>query len=247
MKILVDGYWWDEGPHSNRMVLLEIVKQWMRDYPSDELVVAAPSGRKQAAEPCPPIGIRVRKTHLRIHPAINAIELPVQARRESADAILAFNFAPLSKRAAVFMHDVLFQTNPEWFTPVERIYFSAMPPLARMSRTVIATSESERARITANNPKLRRVVHCGLAVSSSLTDAEPYRPDIEVTADSFVLCIGRFNVRKNLEVTIRALWQSGLLSESFPLVVIGEPSGVSANISEFAAAIASKSVVIARR
>jgi glycosyltransferase involved in cell wall biosynthesis len=246
MKILVDGYWWHEGPHSNRMVLLEIVKHWMRFFPDDELLVAVPKGRKGVGLHRPPVGVSAVTTHMRTHPAINSIELPMIARRESADAILAFNFAAMSKRAAVFLHDVLFQTNPEWFTPLERLYYSAMPILAHRARTVITTSANECSRISENNPRLQRVVNCGLAASSSLTDAEPQRVGLDISTDRFILCVGRFNVRKNLEVTVRALRQSGLLSESFPLVVVGEPSGVPADISEFAEAIANKSIVIAQ-
>src|ERR1700722_6433953 len=247
MKILVDGYWWDEGPHSNRIVLLEIVKHWMREFPHDELVLAIPNSYRKARQLRPPIGVRVVATHLRIHPAINSIELPVIARRVSADGILAFSFAAMSRRGVVFLHDVLYQSNPEWFTTIERAYFSPMPILARRARSVIATSATEATRITTNNPKLRRVVHCGLAVPSSLADAVPQRPDLELAADSFVVCVGRFNVRKNLETTVRSMLKSGLLSKDFPLVLIGEPSGIRAEVSEFTEAIASKSVVIAQR
>jgi glycosyltransferase involved in cell wall biosynthesis len=245
MRILVDGYWWEDGPHSNRSVLLEIVKNWTREFPQDELIVAAPKSRKYVAtNHQPPSGVEVVHTRLPLHPAINTIELPVLARRMSADTILAFNFAAPSKRSAVFLHDVLFQTNPEWFTRIERLYYAAMPILAHKSGSVISTSASERERIVATNPRLQRVVHCGLAVASSLLDADSAQPAIDVDADAFVLCVGRFNVRKNLEVTLRALNQSGLISADFPVVIIGAPSGVPAEISEFKDAIANKSLLL---
>jgi glycosyltransferase involved in cell wall biosynthesis len=250
MKILIDGYWWNEGPLSNRMVLLEIVKHWLHYFPDDELIVAAAPCkhlklfRADSADNLKADNLKIVRTHLRYHPAINLIELPLIARRENVDIILAFAFAPASKRAVVFLHDVLFQSNPEWFTLAERIYFSAIPLLARRARSVITTSASERKRIVAYNSTLARVNHCGLALSSSLQDAAMQRPmGLSLTTGSFVMCVGRFNVRKNLETTVRAIQQTGLLSKAFPLLLVGEPSGVPVDLSEFVKDLANQSIV----
>lgn len=247
MRILVDGFWWYEGPQSNRMVLLEIVKKWATEFPDDELIIAASVRPGEQGQESPPAGFRTVRTHLRLHPAINAIELPRTAHRLDADALLTFNYSAISRCGVVFVHDVLFQTNPEWFTPVERAYFSAIPILAKRARTVITTSATERERIIQNNPNLTRVVSSGLAVSSSFVHAEPNKPGLPLAPDSFVLCIGRFNVRKNLEVTVRAIVQSGLLSEDFPLVLVGEESGARTDISRLLAEVPKNSILFARR
>jgi glycosyltransferase involved in cell wall biosynthesis len=244
MKILIDGYWWLDGPRSNRMVLLEIVRQWVRDYPEDDVLLAVPARRKGHQDLYPPDGVEVLATHLHIHPAINSMELPIIARRQSVDAILAFNFAALSSRGFVFLHDVLFQSNPEWFTLVERAYFSAMPVLARRARCVIATSKSERNRIEKWNPRLRRVVDCGLSTSTSLAVTTPEDPGLGLSRNSFLLCVGRLNIRKNLVVTLRAIQRSGLLSQNFPLVVIGGQSGRAADLSEFTEAVSDRRIIL---
>lgn len=223
MNILVDGYWWAEGPMSNRMVLHEIVRQWSRDYPDDQMTLAIPSDACATASV--PDGVHVARTRFRVHPAINFFELPVIARRRRADATLAFNFAANSTTGVVFLHDVLFQSNPEWFTGVERVYFSAMPLLARRARSVITTSRSELRRICRFNPALRRVVSSGLSVASSFHTADPTDPGLDLVSGKFLLCVGRLNVRKNLAMTLRAALRSGVLSETCPLVVVGEPSG----------------------
>jgi glycosyltransferase involved in cell wall biosynthesis len=246
MKLVVDGYWWRSGPHSNRMVLMEIVRHWLSEYPEDELIVAVPRMRVPT-EPQDAPTVRTVDTHLQIHPVINAFELPVVARRLHADGILAFNFASLSRRGVVFLFDVLFQTNPEWFTPIERAYFAGMPALARRAKSVITISTSERNRISHSNPKLNRVVSCGLAIASALKESKAEKPDLPVEPDSFVVCVGRFNVRKNLDITIRALLQAGVLSESFPLVLIGETSGAAANISDYLSASPDGAILAASR
>ncbi|MCU1699477.1 MAG: glycosyltransferase family 1 protein [Mycobacterium sp.] len=244
MKVLIDGYWWLDGPRSNRMVLLEIVRQWVGDYPQDDVILAVPAARTWPQDAHPPEGVEVLATHLRMHPVINSIELPAIARRHSVDAILAFNFAAPSSRGFVFLHDVLFQSNPEWFTGIERAYYSAMPVLARYAHGVMATSNSERNRIEKWNPRLRRVVACGLSTSPSLTAAVPKDPGLGLSHNSFVLCVGRLNIRKNLSVTMRALQQSGLLSTKFPLVVVGEQSGRAADLCEFTDAVSDRTIIL---
>jgi len=246
VNILVDGYWWAEGPMSNRMVLQEIVRRWATDYPDDQMILAVPRDAEGSASV--PDGVEMVSTRLRVHPAINFLELPVIARHKSADTILAFNFAANSTAGVVFLHDVLFQSNPEWFTAVERAYFSAMPLLARRARSVITTSQSERGRIRGLNPRLRRVVSCGLSVASSFSAAEATDPGMQLLAGKFLLCVGRLNVRKNLAVTLRAALQSGVLSKDFPLVVVGEPSGRITRLDDdFRSAVAAGTVRIVER
>ena len=246
MRILVDGYWWLEGPMSNRMVLQEIVRRWASDYPDDQLILAVPSDAKDSTPA--PEGIQLVRTRLRLHPAINFLELPVIARRWRADAILAFNFAANSRTGVVFLHDVLFQSNPEWFTGVERAYFSAMPLLARRAHSVITSSRAESSRICRFNPRLPRVVSSGLSVASSFDAVEATDPRLGLSDGRYLLCVGRLNVRKNLAVTLRAALRSGVLSEDFPLVVVGEPSGrISHLADEFRAAIAAGTLRIVGR
>jgi glycosyltransferase involved in cell wall biosynthesis len=221
VNLLIDGFWWPEGPDSNRMVLREIVRQWVDDYPDDSLTLAIPG---ETSVPVPD-GVDVVRTRFRVHPAINFLELPRIARRRGTDAILAFNFAAGAKTGVVFLHDVLFQSNPEWFTRIERIYFSAMPRLAPFAHSVVTSTRAERDRIARHNPRLRRVVNSGLAIPSSLGTAAVIAPGFDLTGGSYLLCVGRLNVRKNLAVTLRAALQSGVLSQRFPLVVVGEQSG----------------------
>lgn len=247
MRIVVDGYWWHRGPHSNRMVLLEVVTHWIEFFPDDELILVVPrQTRLRDPYPYPP-GVTIVTSQLGFHPAINAIELPLIRRVRRAHAILTFNFSALSRRSVCFIHDVLPQTNPEWFTPVERAYCHIIPIIARWPTAVVTTSVSERNRIATNNPRLRRVIPCGLAISSALRDAEPHPSDHLLVSRRFIVSVGRFNVRKNIHTTIEALLHSGLLRPEFPLVLVGESSGATADISGYAEAIENGSVTVIER
>lgn len=246
MRILIDGFWWNAGPYSNRMVSVETVKQWVRQFPQDEVILAIPKLRESESDHSTiPSGIEVVDTHLRKHPAINLLELPIIAKRKRVDATLTFSFSSSSKRSAVFLHDVLYQSNPEWFSWAERRYFSLIPVLARRPQSVITTSKNERERIIEHNPRLKRVINCGLAVFPPLARAAIERPNLNIAESSYIVCVGRFNVRKNLERTVRALQKTKLISPHFPVVLIGEASGVPADFSKFADALAEKSVIMA--
>jgi glycosyltransferase involved in cell wall biosynthesis len=247
MRILIDGYWWYEGPQSNRMVMREIVRQWNSDFPGDELIVAAPRRHRSKFGPMPSLGVKVVDSRLPLQLLINTFELPAIARRMSADAILAFNFASPSKLGVVYILDFLFQSNPEWFTVPERVYFAGMPLLARQAKSVITISDSERQRIGDHNPRLKRVLSSGLALAKSLTDAAPTKPNLPITPDSYIVCVGRFNARKNLGTTLRALLHSGTLSPAFPLVLVGEVAGAPADISAEMAAAQDGSILVVNR
>ena len=122
--------------------------------------------------------------------------------------MIAQNFTPVTGRSAVFIHDVLFQTNPEWFTPLERIYLAAIPHLARRACCVLTSSRSEAERISRSNPGLAPVQPVGLGVKRSLTDVRPTLPDAAGDGP-FLLMVGRLNVRKNLATALRAALLSG--------------------------------------
>ena len=99
MRILVDAYWWVDGPYSNRLVLREIVGRWRAVFPDDELVLAIPSKWSNSDAELP-AGVERISTRMRRHPAINAIELPLYLKSgRDFDAIFLQNFgAPTSKR-----------------------------------------------------------------------------------------------------------------------------------------------------
>lgn len=230
MKILFDAFWWPVGPASNRLVLRDIITAWSETFPDDEMVLALPSSWEGRVRDLPEAA-SVVNTSSGQHALASIFELPILARRERADVVLAHNFTPLSGPSATFIHDVMFQTDPEWFTRPERIYFTAIPLLASRARVVLTSSEAEAQRIRAENPRLTQVSAIGLAVGTNLLSAKPSRPDIPTgplggtAPEGFLLSVGRLNVRKNLAASLEAAAISGAITERFPLLVVGEPDG----------------------
>ena len=226
MRILFDGYWLIDGPPSGQLVVRELIRAWRAEFPADEMIVVVPNHHDSRALDIPG-NVTLLRSRLRFHPLVNSIELTLLGRRIKADVIYCQNFSAVSKRSAVFLHDVLFQSNPEWFTRVERAYFSLMILLARFAGVVLTSSESERQRILLHNPMLRKVVTTRLGISPAFSGDAVTRAVPGLEPKSFLLTVGRLNTRKNLDRTIEGALRSGALSSNFPLVVVGQASGKS--------------------
>ncbi|MET0787849.1 MAG: glycosyltransferase family 1 protein [Cellulomonas sp.] len=226
MRVLVDGYWWAAGPLSNRQVQREIIRHWV-DLFDDELTMVVP--HKVLSEVEGPPGVTCVGTRLWPHGVASVVDYPRIARRVGADVAVVHNFTPWTGRSAVFVHDVMFQTNPEWFTLPERAYLQLVPWTLRRADVVATSSHHEAERIAQHNRGIATVVPIGLAVGTELASATPTRP-AGVDDGEFVLSVGRLNVRKNLGRLFTAAARSGAITPTRPLLVVGEPEGARADL-----------------
>lgn len=243
MRVLFDGFWWVRGPTSNRQVMREFIRAWQMEFPGDEIFVAVPRVHSSAARAQLPDRVGIVTTRLRPQGLSAIFELPFVALGVKADVTITHNFTPLIGPSAVFIHDVMFVTNPEWFTAKERAYFALMPITAKRARWVFTSSTSEANRIRTATGIRRPVTAVGLGLSGELDRARPARPPGLTDVDGFLLSVGRLNIRKNLEAVIAGSIESGLLTPAFPLLIVGEPDGASAKLSEGAAAAAESGAI----
>ncbi|WP_395245675.1 glycosyltransferase family 4 protein [Agromyces sp. MMS24-K17] len=241
MRILFDGFWWAEGPVSNRQVMREFVLAWEARFPEDEVVLAVRNRDLDVVRADVPARIELVGTRLSPQGVSAIVELPWLARRVGADLTLTHNFTPAFGRSAVFVHDFMFLTSPEWFTFPERCYFALMPATIRRSRIVFTSSATEAERIRRYSGS-RPVVPVGLAVGRGLRDATPRRPRGIEEVSRFHLSVGRLNARKNLETAIIGAVASGLVAPLRPLLVVGEPGGRGITLSAAEAAVADGTV-----
>ncbi len=226
MKVLFDAYWWTSGPPSLRHVLREIVFAWHRAFPEDQLELVLRHAHRELADHLPQPS-RVHTTRLWPQGLAAAVSVASHARTTGADLVITHNFAARTpgRVSAVYLHDVLFLTNPEWFTGPERAYFSLMRRWVRRADLVFTSSVSEASRIADNTPAAR-VTPVGLGLSTELVgDPGVLDADPAVDPRRFILTVGRLNARKNLGGVIRAALATGQLSAATPLVVVGEADG----------------------
>lgn len=223
MRVLFDGFWWMSGSPSGKLVLRELVQAWSSTFPRDQIVLAVRRSELDVIDNLPD-GVVLDSVHLWPQALSAAVEMPFLARKHAVDITVAQNYTPRFGPSAVFIHDVLFLTNPEWFTATERVYFRPMTWLARRARVVFTSSVTEAERIRTQSRKLRPIP-VGLAVASSLRSVTSEAPPNIDNGLPYVLSVGRLNVRKNLAVTIRAAVLSDKISKRCPLIVVGEAQG----------------------
>lgn len=235
MRVLMDGYWWQRGPQANRTVQRELILAWARCFPEDEIEVALRSDADAADLPA---GAGARRTRLWPHAASNRWELPVLARRARADLVVCHNYAPARGRSLVFLHDVMFEEHPEWFSRAERLYFRPMLWWARSATAVATSTRTEAARIARLAPALPSPVVTGLGVPPAL-QREQRRPERVPEGSEFAVTVGRLNVRKNLETIMLAAVDSVRISPVRPLYVVGTAahSGILAEVPDRARAL----------
>lgn len=227
MRIVFDAYWWLDGPPSLRHVLRETIFAWSREHPSDELVlVTRRRGHDDVRQDLPPNTLAVA-TRLWPQALAARLAVPAAAKRHKADAVITQNFAARAHRraSAVYLHDVLFLSNPEWFTRAERAYFSRMIAWLPRADVVFTSSSSEAQRIRSWTRR-DDVSPVGLGMSTELYSEGETDPDPTVEAGQFILTVGRINARKNLEQVIRAAIASGHATAERPLLVVGPEDGL---------------------
>lgn len=233
MRVLLDGYWWHEGPLSLQRAVRSIASTWRADYPGDELGMLVRTAPRKVSSYPTPAGVRIHHTRLRPQALAACLTLPVLQKMGGYDVVLAQNYTPFFGKSTVLIHDVLFKSNPEWFTRRERIYFAPMTVLARRAAVIFATTNSEARRI-ASYSRAVPIVPVGLGVGDQLRLVPEVKPELDVRSDSFLLTVGRLNVRKNLERTIDAALKSETLTRDFPLIIVGEEDGRVTALSEAA-------------
>lgn len=246
LRVLFDGYWWVDGPPSNSHVMRETIAEWPRLFPEDRLAVVVPESHRAQVEAEAAGRFAVLGSRVWPHGASNMTRLPFLAARWRPDVVYAQNYcAPMALPGCmrvVFLHDVLFRTNPEWFTRAESLYFAPMPHLARHADLVLTSSATEAARIRQETGA-EDVVPVGIGMSTELQAAVPSQPDGLTEDTPFLLTVGRLNVRKNLGGVVAAALRSGVVSPGFPLVVVGGVDGKTETLgSEAEDAVASGAI-----
>jgi glycosyltransferase involved in cell wall biosynthesis len=233
MKFGMDAKWLFDGPPSGRRVVHNLVRSLVDLIGDDELhLFLDVRSRGQS----PPAGVPLERCHYvwsRNNQLANVFAVPRAADRIGLDAVVYQNFAPPPARTrharVAFVHDVIFDVHPEFFTWRERLYFKPLRFLTSSADRVCTVSQSERRRlISLDYAKPERVDVVPNAVDKAFVPREclPAKTVAAVLAqlgirEPFVLYVGRLTARKNVEALVRAM--AFVRSSSVQLVVVGAP------------------------
>jgi glycosyltransferase involved in cell wall biosynthesis len=154
---------------------------------------------------------------------------PYAQWRQRLDFLLTSYFCPLlyPKRQIVIVHDLLFESHPQYFGKLAALRFRALVRLSAMrARAVIAVSNTTRGEILARYrlPETRvHLVRGGIDPAGHAVDTQTPTPH----AQPYILAVGRLEPRKNIETLLRAFRL--MKTAGVHLVIIGrEDFGASA-------------------
>jgi len=229
LKIGIDAKWFFEGPPSGRVVIRNLVKHLIGLPPENELYIFLDARAKELEFPYQQPHVHVIYVWGRVNMLSNVLVVPFSAWNLHLDVFVFQNFSPLFsnfKRLA-YIHDVLFKTHPHFYTLTERLYLWPLKYLAWFADRLCTVSETERRRMAeigyggeqktdvvyhgVDEAFMPRERHDSVALQAV---AEKYN-----LPDTFILYVGRLNVRKNIFNLLRAL--PLLENSAVPLVIVG--------------------------
>ncbi len=160
---------------------------------------------------------------LAVHAAIPRLLFywPWEQHRQKLDFLLTSYFCPLlyPKRQIVIIHDLLFESHPQYFGKLAALRFQLLVRLSAMrAGAVIAVSQTTRADIIARYkiPQARvHLVRGGIDPSHHAPDPGTPSPH----AKPYVLAVGRLEPRKNIATSLQAF--RAMQTQNVHLVVIG--------------------------
>lgn len=223
-----DAKWYFEGPASGKVVIRNLVEAFVNTNVDDSLIFFLDIKYKNKYFPFSGSNIKTVYVWGGNNLLSNLFIVPFVAKKNKVDIFLYQNFVDFFgfyKRVA-YIHDVLFLTHPEFYTIKERIYFSPLKFLTRSSDLVVTVSETEKVRLKDNGYILEQdavVAYHGVNPCFRVVDKQNKSLLMNVKEkynlpDTFVLFVGRLNVRKNIKNLILAF---SLIKEETTLVIAG--------------------------
>jgi glycosyltransferase involved in cell wall biosynthesis len=241
MKIGFDAKWFFNGNPSGRMVVKNILERIIAQNVYHEIYVIL--NWKDRHEIFPFKNDKVKLLYIwgGINLISNTLVAPIILRKYKLDVCIFQYFAPVfcKYKKIVYIHDVIFKSNPEYFTLKERIYFLPMKYLAKYADVIITVSESEKKRIRqyhfAGSKTNIKVIYNGVD--------EKYKPqryfqksDLERIKlkfnlpEKFLLYVGRLNERKNISNLLKSI--GSLNDNKIKLVLVGNYDGKTVDLTK---------------
>jgi glycosyltransferase involved in cell wall biosynthesis len=223
------------------MMLQNLLPCLFKSYPEHEWIIFLDKKDKQSNFPFQQSNITLQYVWGEINMLSNLFILPYHSRKHKPDIILFQTFAAFSQRnkSIAFIHDVLFNNYPQFFTWKEKLYFLPLKWLTRMANRIVVTSEFVAKDLIRYNYRKHRagIDIVPLGVSSDFKPMEQQDAGLLRRVkekfnlpDSYILFVGRLNVRKNLDSLLRAI--PLLHNNELGVVIVGGEDGKTTNVKK---------------
>ncbi|HKO80138.1 MAG TPA: glycosyltransferase family 1 protein [Chitinophagaceae bacterium] len=203
-------------------------------YPQHEWIIFLDRKDKQFGFPFQQSNITVQYVWAGVNMFSNLFILPYHTRKYKPDIMIFQTFpAPGQKAISIaFIHDVLFNNYPQYFTWKEKLYFLPLKWLAPTANRIVVTSEFVAKELVKFNyrKQYNEIDIVPLGISTDFKPVEELDPSLLKKVkekfnlpDSFILFVGRLNARKNVESLLKAI---PLLRDTrITVVIVGEADG----------------------
>lgn len=230
MKIGIEAKWFYEGPASGRVVIRNLVEHFIAVSAAHEVYVFLDEKAKSLPFPYAAPHVRLVYIWAGNNMVSNLFVLPRHASQLGLDVVVFQNFSPLfaSFRRIAYIHDVLFLSNPEYYTFKERLYFAPLKMLTRAAERACTVSDEEKKRLLKyrykDDPSEVDVIHHGVSPAFRPKEcfSEAYLAEIRTKYKlpcRYILFVGRLNIRKNIDHLLKAI--PLLRDTQIPLVIAG--------------------------
>ena len=230
MIIAFDAKWFYNGNVSGRSVVTNMVKRFSIDHSNHTFYIILNKNDKSKKFPYQSKNIKLLYVRKIINNQITNIFLAYKLQKLKIDIGVFQYYAPVFSyfKTVVYIHDVIFKSNPEYFTLRERIYFSSMRYFASLSDAVVTVSKTEINRLLKYSffPKTGLIDFVYNGVDDKFKPAN-IQIDAEVNSvkikyslpEKYILYVGRLNNRKNLLGLIESL--NYIQNKDIKLVLVG--------------------------
>jgi glycosyltransferase involved in cell wall biosynthesis len=230
MKIGIDAKWMFEGPVSGQVFTRNLVPVLINSFPGHEWHLFLDKKSKNRSLPFSTKNLRLHYVWSGYNMISNRFILPRIAKHEKLDLVFYQSFCGHAGNVAtvVFIHDVLFESHPEFFSWKEKIYFKFMRASAGKAKMIITSSNTVKHDLVQYKyvEDAAKVVIAPLGVDKTFkplsqhdpTAADALRKKYDLP-ENFILYLGRMNTRKNIGGLLEAL---AMTKNNLPLVIAGE-------------------------
>jgi glycosyltransferase involved in cell wall biosynthesis len=230
MNIAFDAKWFYDGNVSGRTVVINLIRKFATDHSGHTFYIILNKRDRIKKFPFDSKNIKLVYVSKILNNQFTNLFLFFQLRKYKLDIGVFQYYAPLfcKFKTVVYIHDVIFKSNPEYFTYKERIYFSSMKYFASITDAIITVSITEKKRLLhyGYNPKLGLIDFVYNGVNEDFINKN-FVSDSQINyvkkkyslPDKYILYVGRLNNRKNLRGLIESLLY--LKDTSIQLVLVG--------------------------
>jgi glycosyltransferase involved in cell wall biosynthesis len=239
MKIGIDAKWFFTGIISGRLFIQNVLPELLSLHPEIEWHLFLNVKEKNLDMPFKNENVKIHYVWAGLNMLSNLFILPKQAKRLNLDAVLFQTFSPRTKsfKSVVFIHDVLFNRYPEYFTWKERLYFKPLKWTMPAANRIITTTKYVQNELVSlqyvKNDRSMDIAPSGVTAifkplvfhNETLQEKIKLKYNLPVT---YLLFVGRLNARKNIENLIGSF--RFINDKKICLVITGEKNWKSSPI-----------------